>query len=103
MAVRHPSKVEVSVRFRYPALDLSINPCEHIYVMERVLQAVQIVLAVFLTVAILMQQRGTALGEAFGGDSAVYRARRGIEKFLFLATIALAIAFVAAVIADVLL
>jgi preprotein translocase subunit SecG len=44
-------------------------------------------------VAILMQARGTGLSGAFGGDSAVYRSRRGIERRLWQFTILLAILF----------
>ena len=55
---------------------------------------IQIVLAVLLMVVILLQHRGTSLGGAFGGEGAVYRSRRGAEKFLFFATIIIAVIFV---------
>jgi len=55
---------------------------------------IQIVLAVLLMVVILLQHRGTSLGGAFGGEGAVYRSRRGAEKFLFYATIIIAVIFV---------
>ncbi len=45
-------------------------------------------------VSILMQSRGAGLGATFGGDSSVYRSRRGIEKRLFQFTVVLAILFV---------
>jgi preprotein translocase subunit SecG len=54
----------------------------------------QIVVAAALVVAILLQARGTGLSAAFGGDSAVYRSRRGIEKTLYRFTIILAGLFV---------
>jgi preprotein translocase subunit SecG len=57
------------------------------------LPLVQIILSVLLMASILMQSRGTGIGDAFGGSSSVYRTRRGIEKSLFRATIALAILF----------
>jgi len=44
-------------------------------------------------IAILMQQRGSGLGMAFGGEGNVYRSRRGIEKILFVATIVVAVLF----------
>jgi preprotein translocase subunit SecG len=47
-----------------------------------------------LMAAILLQNRGTGLSSTFGGDSAVYRSRRGIEKTLFRFTIILAVLFV---------
>ena len=57
---------------------------------------IQIVLSVLLIAAILLQQRGSSLGGAFGGDnfSATFHKRRGAELFLFRATIALGILFV---------
>ena len=53
----------------------------------------QLVVAVLLAASILIQQQGSGIGGAFGGDSGTYRSRRGIEKWLFRATIVLAIAF----------
>ena len=44
--------------------------------------------------AVLLQARGAGLGSTFGGDSSVYRSRRGVEKRLFQFTILLAILFV---------
>lgn len=70
--------------------------------MQQILLTIQIILAILLTSAILLQQRGTALGEAFGGDSAIYRTRRGVEKFLFVWTIVIALLFVASIIASLL-
>jgi len=62
--------------------------------MSKILMIIQIVLAVLLMVVILLQHRGTSLGGAFGGEGAVYRSRRGAEKFLFYATIIIAVIFV---------
>lgn len=53
----------------------------------------QLIVSVALMVAILLQARGTGLSGAFGGDSAVYRSRRGIERRLWQFTIALAVLF----------
>jgi len=52
---------------------------------------------------ILLQQRGTSLGGAFGGESSVYRSRRGVEKMLFISTIVLSILFVGAAVASVII
>jgi preprotein translocase subunit SecG len=52
------------------------------------------ILAVALIAAILLQQRGTGLGGAFGGEVTAYRSRRGIERTLFRLTIVLAVLFV---------
>ena len=55
----------------------------------------QIIVSIALMASILLQSRGTGLSGTFGGDSAVYRSRRGIERRLFQFTVLLAILFVA--------
>lgn len=56
--------------------------------MNTILLIAQIVIAVFLIVLILFQQRGTALGSAFGGEGGgLYATRRGIQKKLLWLTI----------------
>jgi preprotein translocase subunit SecG len=50
--------------------------------------------AIGLIAAILMQSRGAGLGATFGGDSSIYRSRRGVEKTLFHFTVVLALLFV---------
>jgi len=57
------------------------------------LKIFQIIIALLLMVAILLQSRGVGLGGIFGGTDAVYRTKRGIEKTLFIATIVLAVLF----------
>lgn len=54
----------------------------------------QVVVAILLMVAILMQNRGAGLGGVFGGSGGVYLTKRGLEKKLFIATIALAVIFI---------
>ena len=55
---------------------------------------IQVVLAVLLTIAVLIQQTAAGLGGALGDNfSSAYHTRRGFEKFVFNATIVLAIAF----------
>jgi len=54
----------------------------------------QILVSVALMAAILLQARGVGLSSTFGGDSAVYRSRRGVEKRLWQFTIVLAGLFV---------
>ena len=62
---------------------------------------IEAVLAVLLVVFVLLQQTGASLGGAFGGDnfSAAYHTRRGMEKWLFYATIIVATLFAAVAIA----
>ena len=57
---------------------------------------VQIILSTLLVAAIMLQQRGSSLGGAFGSDnfSATFHKRRGGELFLFRFTIVAAILFV---------
>ena len=64
-----------------------------------------IILSILLVVGIVLQQRGATLGGAFGGDNfaSTFYKRRGAEKFLFNATIGIAIALVLAAIANFLL
>jgi len=71
--------------------------------MQNILNYIQIVLAILLTVSILLQHRGTSLGGAFGGEGNVYRSRRGAEKFLFSATIVLAVLFVGLAVVNIIL
>ena len=59
----------------------------------KLLQIIQIIIAVLLMLAILLQHRGVGLSEVFGGSGSVYRTRRGLEKKLFIITIVLAILF----------
>ena len=65
----------------------------------------EIVLSILLIVGIVLQQRGATLGGAFGGDNfaSTFYKRRGAEKFLFNATIAIAILLVLSAITNFLL
>ena len=58
-----------------------------------VIQIVQIILGIALTVSILLQARGAGLGSVFGGTGTVFKTRRGIDKLLFRITIVFAILF----------
>jgi preprotein translocase subunit SecG len=61
---------------------------------ETILLIGQMIVSIALMASILLQSRGAGLGATFGGDSSVYRSRRGIEKRLFQFTIILAALFV---------
>jgi preprotein translocase subunit SecG len=58
-----------------------------------VLAAGQLIVSVALVFSVLLQSRGSGLGGTFGGDSSVYRSRRGIERRLWQFTIALIVLF----------
>ncbi len=62
--------------------------------MKSVVSLIQIILGILLILVIIIQQKGSGLGSAFGGDLSFYRTKRGAEKLLFYATIAIAIAFI---------
>lgn len=55
----------------------------------------QSIISVLIVIAILLQQRGTALGSAFGGGGEVYSTRRGIQQKLLWVTVILTVAFLA--------
>lgn len=59
----------------------------------RLLLIAQAIIAVLLTVSILLQNRGSGLGSAFGSDFGGYYTKRGFERFLVYATIVLAAVF----------
>jgi preprotein translocase subunit SecG len=60
------------------------------------LNLIQIIIAVLLIVAVLLQVKGSGFGAALGGMSggSVYRTKRGLERTLFQATILLTIIFI---------
>lgn len=58
------------------------------------LNIAQIILSILLIGGILLQQRGGGLSPVFGG-AGLYGTRRGIEKTFFIATIILAVLFLA--------
>lgn len=62
--------------------------------MRNILSILTVVFSIMLIVAILMQNQGSGLGSAFGGESNFYRTKRGAEKALFYLTIVLAVLFV---------
>lgn len=91
-------------------------PCSSLYfllcsrgmnIIESVLPAlpyIQIILSILLVASILLQQRGSSLGGAFGGDnfSSAFNKRRGAELFLFKFSIGIAVLFVLATFLNIL-
>jgi len=67
------------------------------------IQIIQIIIAILLIVAILLQNRGSGLSNVFGGSSNVYRTKRGLEKKLFIATIVLAVMFLLISLANIII
>jgi protein translocase SecG subunit len=77
---------------------------EIIHILQPALPFIQIVLAVLLIAAILLQQRGSSLGGAFGGDnfSSAFHKRRGAELFLFKFSVGISVLFVASTLLNIL-
>lgn len=68
--------------------------------MQNILLVAQVVLAVLVTVAILLQaQHGTGFGSTWRGGGETYHTRRGLEKVLFYFTIIAVAAFILVAIA----
>ncbi len=59
----------------------------------------QIILSVLLVATVLLQQRGSSIGGAFGGDnfSATFHKRRGSELFLFRVAVIFSVLLIATV------
>lgn len=55
---------------------------------------IQEILGLLLIVVILLQHKGSGIGSSFGGDSSLYRSKRGAEKIIFYATIGIASLFI---------
>ncbi len=62
---------------------------------ETILTVAQVAVALLAIVLVLLQQRGTALGSAFGGgEGTSYATRRGIQKYLLFGTVVCLAAFI---------
>jgi len=62
--------------------------------MQNIILIPQMIVGAILIVLVLLQQRGSSLGSAFGGGGEFYVARRGMEKKMFWATIVVGMAFI---------
>ena len=69
--------------------------------MRFALSIIQLLSGLLLTLSILIQNRGTGLSAAFGGEGNIYRTKRGVEKVLFIGTIILAIFFFSSSLANI--
>lgn len=70
--------------------------------MKQILEYITLVSAVLLIVVILLQNQGSGLGAAWGGEGNSYRSKRGAERTLFYLTIVLATAFIASLLGGLL-
>ena len=62
--------------------------------MQQYLPLIQIIVSVLLIVFILLQQRGTALGSAFGQEGGFYSTRRGVQQKILWATVVCGVLFI---------
>jgi protein translocase SecG subunit len=71
--------------------------------MLQIINIAEIIVAILLVIAILMQNRGAGLSSAFGGDFGGYYSKRGFEKFLVVFSSLLAVIFIVLAIANLVL
>jgi preprotein translocase subunit SecG len=62
---------------------------------ENYLNIGQILVSIALIIVVLLQAKGSGFGAGLGGTTSAFRTRRGLEKTLFQATIALTFLFLA--------
>jgi preprotein translocase subunit SecG len=62
-------------------------------ILSTYLNIIQIIVASALIALAVMQSQNAGLGRMFGGDSSVYRTRRGVEKTMHHVTIIMAVVF----------
>jgi preprotein translocase subunit SecG len=62
-------------------------------VVNQILFYLQIAVPIILIILIAIQQRGAALGAGFGGGGEVYSTKRGAQKKIFYATVAIVVIF----------
>lgn len=71
--------------------------------MTNILTWAQLVVSAILIALILLQQRGTALGSAFGQESGFYGTLRGVQKKIFWATVVVGVLFLGLAVANLVL
>ncbi len=62
--------------------------------MNYLIMGVQVVVSILLTVIVLLQSKGSGLGQAFGSQAAFTHTRRGAEKLFFQTTIILGFLYI---------
>jgi protein translocase SecG subunit len=68
--------------------------------LNQIITILNIASAILIIIAILLQNRGSSLSGALGGDAESFYTRRGADKVLFTATIILGILFAGSVLAQ---
>ena len=63
-------------------------------IVKAILPIAQVIIAIAVVTAILLQRNDAALGGVFGGSESVAHTKRGLERGLFITTVVLAALFV---------
>ena len=71
--------------------------------MKQILPYLQIVISILLIISVLLQGKGAGLSNVFGGASSIHQTKRGVDKFLHIATIVLGVLFLGLAILNLLL
>ena len=71
--------------------------------MNQILYYTQLAVSVILIILIAIQQRGAALGAGFGGGGEIYSTKRGAQKKIYYATIAVTTIFLVLGVLNILL
>lgn len=61
----------------------------------RTVEILLLIISVIIMALVLLQQRSSGLGSAFGGSDTVFTSRRGAEKSLYRLTIIMGIVYIA--------
>lgn len=69
--------------------------------MKQLLNILTALSAIVLIISVLLQNQGSGLGTAFGGESNFYRSKRGVEKILFYVTIVAAAVMIGSILANI--
>lgn len=69
--------------------------------MQEIFNIIAVVAAILMIVLILAQNRGSGLGEAFGGDNSFHFSKRGVELIMHQLTILFAIVFTLSIVLGV--
>ena len=69
--------------------------------MKQLLNVITALSATVLIISVLLQNQGSGLGTAFGGESNFYRSKRGLEKVLFYVTIVAAAVMIGSILANI--
>ena len=71
--------------------------------MNNILSIIQVVLACAMVLLVLLQERGSGMGEAFGDSGGFASQRRGVERGIFIVTIIVLALFIAVSLTNILI